>query len=68
MSTLNYQILIALTTIVTGIFTEEKILRVVSGGWAVWTLTHIHAPWLMFLQFGTIGLSWLIANRLIKNN
>lgn len=66
MSVTSYQLLIAFTTVLTGIFAGEKMLRVVTGGWAMWTLTSIFTPWLMFLQFGTIGLSWLVASRLTK--
>lgn len=66
MTIVTYQILISLTIIFSGIFAGEKMLTTITEGWAVWTLTHVFIPWLMFLQFATIGLSWLIASSYIK--
>lgn len=62
MSVLTYQILIGLSILLTGYFTNSKTLELVTGGWFVWTLTNIFTPWLMFLQMGTVGISWLVAN------
>lgn len=29
---------------------------------SIWTLTHIFAPWLFILQFGTIFLAWIFSD------
>ena len=68
MSIVSYQFLISLTILLTGFFAGKKMLQVVTGGWAMWTLTHVHAPTLIFIQFGVIGFSWLVANGISNND
>lgn len=64
MKVYTYQLLIALTIVLTNFFGNERALSSVTYFWSAWTLTHVFTPWLMFLQFSTIGLSWLIAKSL----
>jgi len=59
---LIYQLVIG-AIVVGGALVKGKIgLNWATTGAVVWTILHIFAPWLMLIQFGTIGVAYAIGN------
>jgi hypothetical protein len=55
-----YQLTIAGIIIIASIIKGRAGCNLASIIAVIWTLTHIFAPWLMAIQFVTIGISYLL--------
>jgi hypothetical protein len=59
MAIIGYQILIAAIILICSFFGRTA-YSIAVGGACLWTITHIFMPWLMVIQFITIGIASLI--------
>lgn len=60
-----YQFVIAGIIIAGALFKGAIGLKWTAIGAVVWTLWHIFAPWLMLIQFFTIGIAYAIGNAIV---
>ena len=61
LAVLGFQLVIFGSIVVAGKVGGKILATLVAGLWCVWTIHLIFMPWLLHLQFTTIGLAWLVA-------
>ena len=61
LAVIGFQFVIFGSIVVAGKIGGKILATVVAGFWCLFTPIHIIRPWLMHLQFTTIGLAWLVA-------
>ena len=65
MGILGYQLVIAAFVIGAALLKGAIGLKWAAIGALVWTMFHIFAPWLMLIQFCTIGIAYAIGNAIV---
>lgn len=65
MEILIYQLVIAGVVIGAALLKGAIGLQWAAIGAVVWTVLHIFAPWLMLIQFFTIGIAYAIGNAIV---
>lgn len=68
MEILIYQLVIAAIVIGAALLKGAIGLKWAAIGAVVWTVLHIFAPWLMLIQFFTIGVAYAVGSAIVADD